>query len=120
MVHITEIVLKRLYVTQVVRFVVVKFIYLLLHSTSLGNQIFHDQVHIVVCPLEMNDLSVHARDLLFHLCDLLLSGANVTFQLFYLVIEYELELLQLLGFLLQFVYSHHLVSDCLLSLFDLL
>jgi len=68
----------------------------------------------------MDNLSVHARDLLFHFGDLLLSGADVSLQLLDLVVKHELELLKLLRFLLQLIYSHHFISDRLLSLLDLL
>jgi hypothetical protein len=68
----------------------------------------------------VDDLTVHVGNLLPHLGNFLFSGADVSLQLFYLVIQHKFELLKFLSFFLELVDTSHLVSDSLIPLFDLL
>lgn len=92
---------------------------LLLHPLPLRCQVLHNQPHIIVRPLKMDNLRIHIRYLLFHLRNLLLSWSNVPLQLLDLVVQHELELLQLLRLLLELLDTSHLVPDGLLPLLDL-
>ena len=67
----------------------------------------------------MDDFRVHIGDLFLHFADFLLSGADVSLESFYFVIQHKLEFLELLGFFLQLIDSGHFVSDGLLSFFVL-
>ena len=93
---------------------------LLLHALLPQVEVGHDQTEVGVGPLEVEDLGVHVGDLLLHLSDLLLPGSDVPLQLFDLVVEDELELLQLLGLLLELEDPPGLILDGLLSLLDFL
>ena len=100
MVHVTDVVFERLNVTKIVRFSSVKLVDFLFHSTSFGDQILDDEVHVFVGPLEMNDFCVHAGDLLLHFGDFLFSWADVSLELLDFVIEDELELFKFLSLFL--------------------
>jgi hypothetical protein len=85
-VHVTDIIFKRLNIAEVVRFSSVKFIDFLFHSTSFGDEILDYQVHVLVGPLEVNDLGVHAGNLLFHFGDFLFSWPDVSLEFLNFVI----------------------------------
>jgi hypothetical protein len=59
----------------------------------------------------MNDFGVHTCNLFFHLGDFLFSWTDVSFEFLDFVIEDKLKFLEFLSFFLQFVDSHHFVSD---------
>ena len=68
----------------------------------------------------MNDLTVHICNLFSHFSDLILSGTNISLELFDFVIQDKFEFLKFLSFLLELIYTCDFVSDCFLPFFDLL
>lgn len=67
----------------------------------------------------MNNLRVHICDLLFHFGYLLLSWANIPFQLLNFIIQNKLKFLKLLCFLFQFINPCHFISYCFFSFLNL-
>jgi len=86
---------------------------LLAHS-----QIIHDKCEILIHTVEVLELLTHLVGLLIQLLDLDLAGSNVTLELLDLVVKHELELLQLLCFLLQVINSLVLITDCCFTLLN--
>jgi hypothetical protein len=89
----------------------------LIGQTLLSHsKIINDQSQILVDTIEMLKLLSHLVCLFIELLDLNFTGSNVTLKLFNLIVEHELELLELLSFLLQIVYSLILIPNRSLSL----
>lgn len=89
----------------------------LIGQTLLSHsKIINDQSQILVDTIEMLKLLPHLVCLFIELLDLNFTGSNVTLKLLNLIVEHELELLELLSFLLQIVYSLILIPNRSLSL----
>lgn len=86
MVHVADVILERLDVVEIATLVLGQFTQLLLHAVTLGDQVFDNQVHVVVGSLEVDDFTIHISDLFSHLGDLLFSGPDIAFKFFDFVI----------------------------------
>ena len=82
------------------------------------SQIIHNKCEVLIHTVEMLELLTHLVGLLVQLLDLDLTGSNVTLELLDLVVKHELELLQLLCFLLQVINSLVFITDCCFTLLD--
>ena len=120
LIHVADVILERFYVAEIAGFFLVELSDLLLHAVALRDQILHDQVHVVIGALKVDDLTVHVGNLFPHLGNFLFSGADISLQLLYLIVQHKFELLKFLSFFLELVDTSHLVSDSFLPLFDLL
>lgn len=83
-----------------------------LRQTFLSHpQVVHDKNQVLIDPIEVLLLRAHFICLFVELLDLNLLRTDVSFQLFDFVIENELELLQLLDFLLELLNLNILLVD---------
>ena len=119
MIHIADIILERFDVVDISCLLFIELSDLFFHTVSFGNEIFDDEIHVVIGAFEVNDLTVHVGYLLSHFGDLILSGAYISFQLFDFIIKDKFEFLQLLSFFLELVDSGYFISDSFLSLLNL-
>ena len=120
MVHVADIVFERFDVTQITCLLFVELADFLLHTITLRDQIFYDQVHVIVGTFEVNNLAVHVGDLFSHLGNLFFSGTDISFKLFDLVVQHEFELFKLLSLFLKLINTSYFVSNGFFSLFYLL
>ena len=91
----------------------------LISETLLAHsQIINNKCEVLIHTVEVLELLTHLVGLLIQLLDLDLAGSNVTLELLDLVVKNELELLQLLRFLLQVVNSLVLITDCSFTLLN--
>jgi hypothetical protein len=91
----------------------------LFHLSLLETQIIDYETEASVRGVVLLQSSVHLVGLLLELADLLFFRLNLPLQFFDLVIKHELELLQLLGLLLQSVNLIFLFADRIVLLDDL-
>ena len=82
------------------------------------SQIIHDKCEVLIHTVEMLEFLTHLVSLLIQLLDLDFTGSNITLELLDLVVKDELELLQLLCFLLQVINSLVFITDCCFTLLD--
>lgn len=93
---------------------------LILHLDLRGVQLIHDRPQRVVEGIEFFESLIHTIGFVLHAADFVLARPNIPLQLLDLVIQHELELLEFLGALLEFIDLALLLADGLVTFVDLL
>ena len=93
MIHVTNVVLERFYVSKVVRLCSVELVDFFFHSASFRHQVLHDQVHVLIGPFEVNDFCIHTGNLFLHFGYFLFSWPNISFKFLDFIVKNKLELL---------------------------
>lgn len=91
-----------------------------LHLNLCSVQLIHHLAKGVIELVELLQPLIHSIRFLFHSCDLIFTRTNISLKLFDLMVQHELKLLEFLRPLLQLIDLPLLLSDCLITIVDLL
>ena len=91
----------------------------LLHVLLSSSQVIHDVTQVSVDLVELSQVLVHVIRFFFQTSDFHATGSDVSLKFFDLVVQHELELLELLGFLFEGVDLLFFVTDHVVSLDNL-